>query len=312
MIGILEGFAVIFVVIFVGWGLGRAGVLGDNAQSVISRLVFFVATPALLFDTLQHASLDEVFNASFVVQIASAAIVLGIYLLIARLWWRPPAAEALIGGMASSYVNGGNLGIPLAVYVFGSATFVAPVMLFQIAFYAPIAMAVMDVLVGGTRTMKQRILTPLLNPMLIASAFGVLFSLLDYRLPEPVMQPVTLIAGVAVPGALIAFGLSLARIGSFKGEKGRFDVAVIVPLKLFIQPAVAFVLAALVFRLEGMELFSTIAIAALPTAQNILTYATRYESGRIIARDSILITTLASIPILLVIAALFSPVVGAP
>ena len=307
MIGVLEGFGVIFAVILVGWVLGRTGALGEQAQSVISRLVFFVATPALLFETLQSARLDQVFNATLLVQVGSAAITLTTYLVIVRLWWKPSAPEALIGGMASSYVNGGNLGIPLAVYVFGSATYVAPVMLFQIAFYAPLAMAAMDALTGGSSTLGQRIARPLLNPMVVASAVGVAFSLLGVQLPEPAMQPISLIADLSVPGALIAFGLSLAHIGSFTGEPGRHDVAVIVPLKLLFQPAVALALAVLLFHLDGMALYSTVAIAALPTAQNILTYATRYARGRIIARDAILITTLLSLPVLLLITALYSP-----
>jgi malonate transporter and related proteins len=42
-------------------------------------------------------------------------------------------------------------------------------------------------------------------------------------------------------------------------------------------------------------------IAALPTAQNIFTFALRYDRGVILARDMIFVTTLLSVPVILII-----------
>lgn len=313
MIGVFEGFFVIAIVILVGYVLGRGNALGPNAQQVISRLVFFVATPALMFTTLQQSRLDQVFNANLVVQMLTAVITLLLYVAIARRWWNPAKPELLIGGMSTSYANGGNLGIPLATYIFGSATYVAPIMLFQIAFYAPIMMALMDVVTGTQRSGWQKVVRPLTNPMLIASVVGITLSLTRVTLPSLVMQPIDMLAKVSVPGALLAFGISLAGMSGLRGVEGRHDVSVIVVLKLIVQPALAYAFAAWVFNLRGLDLFACVAIAALPTAQNLLTYATRYERGRFIARNSILFTTILAIPVLLLITLLLSPEsVGTP
>ena len=56
----------------------------------------------------------------------------------------------VIGALGSSYVNAGNLGIPLAVYVFGDASYVAPVMLYQLVVLAPISFVVLDMVEIGT------------------------------------------------------------------------------------------------------------------------------------------------------------------
>ena len=48
-------------------------------------------------------------------------------------------------------------------------------------------------------------------------------------------------------------------------------------------------------------------IAALPTAQNVYQFALRYDAAPVLARDTILITTFASLPIVLVIAWLIHP-----
>ncbi len=45
-------------------------------------------------------------------------------------------------------------------------------------------------------------------------------------------------------------------------------------------------------------------IAALPAAQNLFTYASHYRVAEQFARDSILLSTLLSVPALIVVAAL--------
>jgi predicted permease len=46
--------------------------------------------------------------------------------------------------------------------------------------------------------------------------------------------------------------------------------------------------------------------AALPTAQNIVLHATRYRVGEDVARESILLTTVCSLPLTLLLAVLLS------
>ena len=45
-------------------------------------------------------------------------------------------------------------------------------------------------------------------------------------------------------------------------------------------------------------------LAALPTAQNIFVHATRYGRGEVLARDSIFVTTVLSVPAIVLVAAL--------
>ena len=44
--------------------------------------------------------------------------------------------------------------------------------------------------------------------------------------------------------------------------------------------------------------------SALPAAQNLYTYASQYGVGERLARDSILVSTVLSVPVLVVVAAL--------
>ena len=52
MIGVLIGFAIIGAIIGLGYLIGRSGMLGPRADFPLSRLAFFVLTPALVFTVL--------------------------------------------------------------------------------------------------------------------------------------------------------------------------------------------------------------------------------------------------------------------
>ena len=50
------------------------------------------------------------------------------------LMWRRTAGDTVIGTFASAYVNAGNLGLPIAAYVLGDASLIAPMLLTSLFF----------------------------------------------------------------------------------------------------------------------------------------------------------------------------------
>ena len=55
-----------------------------------------------------------------------------------------------------------------------------------------------------------------------------------------------------------------------------------------------------------VELFAVVAVSALPTAHNIFHCASRCDRALVVTRDTVLLTTILSMPALLVIAALLA------
>ncbi|CAM5440254.1 AEC family transporter [Streptomyces coeruleorubidus] len=304
MQGVLSGFAVIAVVIGVGYLIGRRGYLGDGGREVLTKLAFHVASPALLFTTLARADLSVIFSDRLLVTAMSTAAVAGVFVAVgaARGWG---AGRTTIGALCSSYVNSGNLGIPIAVYVLGDASLVAPVLLFQLVGVTPVALTILDLASGGEkRPLWQRLLTPLRNPIALGSLAGVAASASGLHVPGPLMDPLTLIGNMSVPAVLLAFGISLR--GSTLPLRGaeRAPVLLAVALKAVIQPLVAWALAAGVFGLHGASLLDVVVTSALPAAQNLFTYASSYRVGEVLAREAILLSTVVSVPVLVVVAAL--------
>ncbi|MBD8704720.1 AEC family transporter [Frigoribacterium sp. CFBP 13712] len=304
--GVLIGFGIIGAVIAVGYVVGRIDLLGPQGHHVLSRMVFFVLTPCLLFTTISQADVHLLFSRLLVVSAAASLVAAVISVLVLKLVLKRSAAETAIGTMGGAYVNANNIGLPVATYVLGSATFVAPVLLFQLLVLTPIVLAVMDTATNRGSSLGRTIARPFTNPLLIGSALGVVVAVTGFEIPEAVMQPFVLVGGAAVPVVLISFGMSLVGSRPLQAREGRADVVLATVLKLGVMPLVAWLLGAFVFGFEGHELFVAVVLAGLPSAQNVFNYAQRYRTGVVVARDTVLVTTIVAVPVLVVIAALLA------
>jgi len=146
----------------------------------------------------------------------------------------------------------------------------------------------------------------LTNPLTVGSLVGVLLSVTGWSLPQAIRDPLELIGAMAVPGMLLAYGISL-RLGPPPGHgTSLWEIGWISALKLVVQPSAAYVVGRFALGLEDTGLLAVTVLAALPTAQNIYVHATRYGRAEVLARDSIFVTTLLSVPVVFVIAAFLS------
>lgn len=317
---VLSGFAVVWMIIAVGYLLGKFRVLGPEARVVLSRVAFFVASPCLLFVTISGSSIREVLGPQFAVAALSAFSVLAIFILLGKflLLRRRPVGDLLMGGMSASLVNSANLGFPIAAYVLGDISLAAPVVMFQLALYTPVYIALLDQLSArkssthrvrpraGTGVLRQ-VGQTMLNPMILGCALGLVFSWQGWQLPVQLQESVELLAGASIPVMLLAFGLSM--VGSRPLDKAsgrRRDVLIAVTLKLLIHPLLAYLIAAFLFSLSGPMLLTAVVLASLPTAQNVLVASVRYGVGETIARDTVLVTTILGIASMVAVATLLA------
>jgi predicted permease len=72
-------------------------------------------------------------------------------------------------------------------------------------------------------------------------------------------------------------------------------------LKLFAMPLIAWAVATVVFGLAPHDVLIVTVLAALPTAQNVFNYSQRYGVGEVISRDTVFLTTLGCVPVLIAI-----------
>jgi malonate transporter len=299
--GIFQAFFVITALIVAGALFGRTK-FGRADNQILSWVIYFVLTPALLFSVIVKSDISVIVSPILVIGLLAALVCQGLYLLLAHLFFKESGSKLVIGSLAASWSNAGNIGIPVAIYVLGGAQYVAPVILMQIALLVPISAAVLDVITSpGKRHLKKVLLQPLQNPILIAAIAGLVVAFFRIPLPSYVIEPFNSLGNATVPLVLLLFGMAMVHEKPLRSGKDIPQMALASVIKLFAMPLVSWLLGVFVFHLSGIMLLAVTVAGALPTAQSVFTYASRYSSGRTLARDSALATTLLSIPVLLVI-----------
>ena len=299
MEGVVLGFATIIAVIAVGALAAHLGVVDLGAQQVLSRVAFFVASPALLLTTVAEADVHDVLSRSLVATVVGVLVPSLVYVVVAWWRWRRTPGEQAIGVLTSAYVNAGNLGLPVAAYVLGDAALVAPTLLLQLLVLQPLALAVLDADVRGRRpSVVDALVGPFTNPLTVGTLIGLLLAVTGRRLPTLIADPVELIGAMAVPAMLLAYGIALRLGPGFGGDVPAGELALTSTLKLAVQPLVAYAVAHHALGLSGHALLAVVVTSSLPTAQNVFVHATRYDRSATLARDTILVTTVGAVPVI--------------
>ena len=126
MTAVITALGTMAVIIGAGWLLGHRGTLGESGLPILARACFAVATPCLLLGTVAHTNLHLLLSRSALVAALTATAVTLVAVVVLALFWRRAAPDVVVGTLAASYVNAGNLGLPLAVYLLGDAVAVVP------------------------------------------------------------------------------------------------------------------------------------------------------------------------------------------
>ena len=289
MVSIVWSVLSIALIIGVGWLARRGGALGPEAAGTLASATYWVASPAMLFHAIVSTGTSGVFGAPLAVAAASGVGTALIFALVARLFLRLTRGEIALGAMASSLNNGAYIGIPIAVYVLNDASAVVPILVFQLGFFTPMFFVLADLVGSGQRPSMVGIARVVArNPMVIAAACGFLFSAAGWPMPTLLDVSTSMLGAAAPPMILLSFGASLVDRRSASGDSGAAATACAIVGKLALQPAIAC----------GVGM-------ALPSAQNAYIAATRAKAGERIAQGTVLVTTFASLPVVVGIAALF-------
>lgn len=304
MVPVLQGFWLIAVVIAVGWLIAHLKLFGREGQQTLARLTFWVGSPALLFLVVADADVSVLFSGFLLATVGGVVITAVLYLLYAILLLRRPLSHAVMGGMSVTYVNSNNLGVPIAVYVLGDASWAAPLLLLQLLVLQPLWLAGLDATGRGRVSVRRLVMSPITNPLTIGSVLGLVVAVSGIELPTLVRDPAELIGGLAIPCMLLAFGISLRLSPVPRGKDNLSELGAMVLLKLLVMPAVTWLIAGPLLSLSAAEVLAAVVLASLPTAQNVYILALTYRRGEDIARDSVFTTTLLAMPAMLLLVAL--------
>lgn len=270
----------LFVLVFLGYFLMRVSGWPRAVSEGLSRFVFAVALPALLFRMMSDLSrLPPVDARLLIAFFGSCLIVFVIGRLVA---WK---AFALDGTAQSVFALGGVfsnnvlLGLPLARAALGDEA--VPAVALVLVFNALTLWTLVTVSVewarqgsfsaAGFAKTARGVLT---NPIVASILSGTLFGLTGLPLPLFVDTPLAMLGTAAAPLALIALGMGLAEYGVREGWK--ISVA-ISALKLGVQPLVVWLLARLL-GLPALETRVVVLLGSIAVGANVYLMSRQFRT----------------------------------
>jgi malonate transporter len=300
MLSTLEILLPVFGLIFAGFLCRRRDLLGPSAASELNRFVVWLALPALLFDTMAHATWYQLYQPGFVATFSLACAGVFGLILVARLLGGRPLADASIDAIAGSYPNTGYIGFPLCVIAFGPSsvtpTTIATILVACVLF----AIAIVLIEVGlQSERVPHRVVFKVIralarNPLIVSPIIGVLVASAHITLPQSAETFLKLLSGAASPCALVSLGLFLAEKRP-AASAGSGTALLLTSAKLVMQPALTWWLAARVFVLPSTLVEMAVVLAALPTGTGPFMLAEFYRREARITSQTILLSTVGSL-----------------
>lgn len=229
----------------------------------VNRLNMDIFTPALVFGALAGADVQ----AGGYLPLAAAGLVVIVGSGIAGRLLAPVIGaqpRTLVPPMTFS--NCGNLGIPVALLAFGQQAVPAAVVLFALSNTLHFSFG------AWYLDHHARLRTVPRNPSVLAAVAGLLVSLLDIAVWEPLMQAIVMVGDIAIP--LMLFGLGV-RLATSRISTIGFGLVVAI-----VRPIVGMLIAwALMapFDLPDQQRALLLIFGALPPAVLNFMFAERYQ-----------------------------------
>lgn len=260
----------------------------------LSRAVFYLFAPALVFDALATSDVSGA-------QLGQIAAVL--VLSTAILWVLGAGAARLLhleGPTQAAFLtaillmNAGNYGLSVNLFAFGEAGLARASIYFTVSALLSASLGVY--LSASGRTSARHAFRQMLGvPLMYAAALGVVVNLAELAVPEPLGKAIHLLGQASVPVMLTVLGMRLAE--TFRSRQGALHLpalGVVTVARLIVAPALAWVLAGVV-GMQGLARNVTVVESAMPTAVITTILATEFDSDPPFAAMSVLVTTLASV-----------------
>ena len=282
----------IFVMMAVGYGAKRLLQLDKDSVRRFNSLVFHTLLPLMQFNNVYKSNIRGGVNLRCLG--LALSVLLALFLLTWLLVKRIEPANDQRGVMiqASFRSNFLLLGMPLIQELcLGANLATVSVMLaIVVPCFNVLAVVTLETFSRKQIDGKKILLGIVKNPLIIASAAGILLNLSGLSLPECLANPISQMGASASPVALLLLG---AQFEFHDVRRHRRNLAVCTVLRLVVFPGVALPLAALA-GLRGPEFAVLISMFATPTAVASFSMAAQMGGNPELAASAVTMTTLLS------------------
>lgn len=264
-----------------GFMAGRSGLMREESVKDLSKLVFTIFLPPMLFRTMVNVQPENLQGKPLL------AYVIGMALMYAVMFFAAGRnRRAAVLGLAASYSNTVMIGIALIQFAYGEQG--VAVLLALVAVHSLIMLSLATVVLElvtlkekageqghPLKIMAASIWNTFKQPMIFPIIAGLLYAQTGWGIPAAIDKPLQLLGNAFSPLAVILVGITLA--STRVGEHLRMALGLSF-LKNIAHPLVVAGVG-LLLGLQGLPLAVMIVTASLPIGANVFLFAQRYETA---------------------------------
>ncbi len=293
----------LFIMIFIGFILGKTKLLTENATGSISNIILYIATPAAVLQAFlnEEPTKEKNINLLLIAAFAILTHIIGIVISKLLIHNKSEDTKAVIY-LAIIFSNCGYMSFPLQKAILGDIGI----------FYGAMYVAVFSIFFwsyGALIMNKEKTFSfkkVLLNPTTIATILAVLLYLVQLKLPGVLGSAVTALSNLNTPLPMIIIGyyLSTASISAAFTDKRIYLASF---LRLILIPAILLFLM-LLSGIRGIPLIACIVAASAPAAAAATMFSIKFQRDTLCSVNAVTFTTLLSIitmPFFVALAQLF-------
>lgn len=276
----------VFLIAGTGYWLTRW--LQVEARS-ISRLIFYVLSPCLIFNLLtqNHLNQADVLRILIMVLLLMAGVGAFIWSVGKMLRFsRKTMAATLLAGL---FMNAGNYGLPVVLFAFGETALAYASLFFVINAVLTYTIGVLIASLGTvnfTRALGNMFKIPSMYALILA----LVFIYTGWEIPLPLERTTTLLGNASLPVMLVLLGMQLTA-NKWRGQASPLILAS--TARLVVAPLLALWLGP-VIGLKGASYQAAVIESGMPAAVLTTVIATEYDAAPSLVTMIVFISTLLS------------------
>ena len=297
----MENLVNIVLPVFIVAGLGALANLYLKLDArTLSRVTFYLFTPALVFDGLVTSDVSGTELGQMAAVFFLGTLILWLLGMLAARLLRlgGPTQAAFLSAIL--IMNAGNYGLPVVFFAFGEEGLARAAVMVTLNVLVSSSLGVY-LNVRGRAPARLALRQVASVPLVYAAILGLAMNWMGMVPPEPIEKAIHLLGQAAVPTMLLVLGAQL--IATKRNGPQKYPVptlTAVTVLRLLVAPALAWGLAGLL-GMQGVTRDVVVLVSAMPTAVIITILATEFDSDPPLAVLCVIITTLASLPTITVL-----------
>ncbi len=264
---VAEQVLVLLVFIATGYILKKLHIVPENSSSVLSKMLFFVFSPALTFNTFATKFSLPIFKENYLVLIYGT-VILVVLMILAKFFSKLFTKDKYERGIYEYTLTTPNYGF--AGYALMQALYGDEMLLQMMIFVIPLTIYAYTEGYRKLMNFEHVSLMRIINPAIISVVIGSVFGVFSIQLPEFCMGIITKLANCMSPISMIMIGLVIGEFNLKETllEKKAYIISII---RLVVIPALLCIVLKLLNAPQNIVLLSLMTYA-MPVGANTIVF----------------------------------------